>query len=50
MRPCYVGSGTIHKRWSCDLTCGPVMPIMDEKWLPDVDASNCLKKEKCDDQ
>jgi len=40
MRPCYWGSGTIHKRWSCDLTYGPVMPIMDEKWLPDMDVFN----------
>jgi len=40
MRPCYLGSGTIHKRWSCDLTCGPLMRIMDEKWLPNIDAFN----------
>jgi hypothetical protein len=44
MRPCYSGSDTIHKRWLCDLTCGPVMPIMDEKWLPDSDVFNLIEK------
>jgi hypothetical protein len=40
MRPCWQGSGTIREWWSRYLTCGPVMPIMDEKWLPDSDAVN----------
>ena len=44
MRPCYLGSDTIRKRWSCDLTCGPVMPMMDEKWLPDSDVFNLIEK------